>query len=235
MLFEIKRNIRLLQRNYRDRKNRIWQQMQLQKVNHIDLPYQIELIQPIMQSAYFEAKLHNIQVCCEKLSHLVLETNQIFSFWNNLGAPTLKNGFQKGRMLKNGRLLAEVGGGICQAACIIYHCALQAGLRILERHCHSIDIYEEHERFTPLGADATVVHGFKDLRIQNPYPFPISIYLEVKEHQLICRFFSAFPLEVKKLNFDRIYAEKQIIVETNELKSNNQKACIAMSFYGKKS
>jgi vancomycin resistance protein VanW len=48
-------------------------------------------------------------------------------------------------------------------------------LEIIERHAHSIDIYREEERFTPLGADATVVWGFKDLRLRNPHSFAVSI------------------------------------------------------------
>jgi vancomycin resistance protein VanW len=58
---------------------------------------------------------------------------------------------------------------------LLYHLALVGGLEIVERHAHSVDIYREHERYTPLGADATVVWGFKDLRLRNPYPFAVAI------------------------------------------------------------
>ncbi len=47
-----------------------------------------------------------------------------------------------------------------------------SGLKILERHPHSRDIYDDRTRFTPLGADATVSFGFKDLRVLNNLPTP---------------------------------------------------------------
>ncbi|HTP30232.1 MAG TPA: VanW family protein, partial [Anaeromyxobacteraceae bacterium] len=36
-----------------------------------------------------------------------------------------------------------------------------------ERHSHSIDLYTDSTRFAPLGADATVAYGRKDLRFEN--------------------------------------------------------------------
>lgn len=234
MIFSIKRKIRLIQRYLNDWKKGNFQHLRLERTAQIEAAFSIELKQPIMPSEYFENKLHNIQVCANKINGLLLQPNQIFSFWYLIGSPTLSNGFQKGRMLKQGKLHAEVGGGICQASSILYHLSLISGLKIVERHCHSVDIYEEHERFTPLGSDATVVHGFKDLRFQNPFNFPIYINIEINENQLICRFFSASPIQSKKLSFDKTNTENQIIVKTNELKSNNQSECIAVSFYNKK-
>lgn len=234
MLFEIKRIIRLYQRKIKDWREKKLQLMSLSKAKDFDLPYHFELSQPIMPSPFFENKLHNIQLCATILNGIKVEPNQIFSFWHLIKFPSQANGFQKGRMLKNGKLHSETGGGICQVACILYHSAILLGLTIIERYCHSIDIYEEYERFTPLGADSTVVYGFKDLRFQNPYPFPIIINLEINNNSLVCRIFSANLLNVKSLSFDREYLENQIVVRTNELINDNQTVCIVESVYGKK-
>ena len=50
---------------------------------------------------------------------------------------------------------------------LIYYVSLMAGLEVLERHPHSRDIYDDQTRYAPLGADATVAYGFKDLRVLN--------------------------------------------------------------------
>jgi len=63
-------------------------------------------------------------------------------------------------------LALDYGGGLCQLSGIIYHAVLEAGLEILERHPHSLDIYTATTRYTPLGSDAAVVYGHKDLRFK---------------------------------------------------------------------
>jgi vancomycin resistance protein VanW len=105
----------------------------------------------------------------------LINPGSYWSFWGRIGKPSAGNGFVVGRNIVEGRLVRQVGGGLCQLSSLVYHLALLGGLEIVERHPHSIDIYRENERFTPLGADATVVWGFKDLRLKNPYHFAISM------------------------------------------------------------
>lgn len=144
----------------------------------------IRLIQPIMPGAFYDNKITNISRGCTLLSRTVIESQESWSFWQRLHRPNAANGFVTGRNLVNGVLTAQTGGGLCQLLSMVYHLALLAGLSIIERHPHSIDIYEEHQRFTPLGADATVVWGFKDLRLHNPHPFPVSFEFFVNNGQL---------------------------------------------------
>jgi vancomycin resistance protein VanW len=97
----------------------------------------------------------------------------IFSFWGVVGRPNAARGYLPGRSLLGGQLMPDYGGGLCQLSGLIYYLCLQAGLEILERHPHSRDIYEDAERYTPLGADATVAYGFKDLRMLNTLRAPV--------------------------------------------------------------
>jgi vancomycin resistance protein VanW len=138
-------------------------------------PAWIELAQPVMPSALLENKLSNISRGVSLINMSLIEPGEIWSFWSRVGRPSSRNRFVEGRNLVGGRLVSQVGGGLCQLSSLIYHLALLSGLEIVERHAHSIDIYREEERFTPLGADATVVWGFKDLRLRNPHPFAVSI------------------------------------------------------------
>lgn len=73
-----------------------------------------------------------------------------------------KRDTKNGRNLVAGKIQGNYGGGLCQVSGLLYYIALATGLEILERHAHSIDIYAEEDRFAPLGADDTVVFGYKN-------------------------------------------------------------------------
>ena len=188
--------------------------------NPLKLNHKLSHYQEIKMSHSFGNKVHNIDLCLEHINHVVIEPSQVFSFWQLVPQPVLKNGFKTGRNLVNGQIREDVGGGICQVSGILYINALKAGLKIIERHSHSIDIYQEHERFTPLGSDATVVYGYKDLQFQNTYRFPIQIIMQRLEQQLICNFYSPEDLPDFDLNFqvDMTQQLKCVTTYVNEVK-----------------
>jgi vancomycin resistance protein VanW len=166
-------------------------------------PVAVALWQPVMPSAVLEAKLENLRRGAALLDRSVIEPGGRWSFWNEVGRPTARAGFREGRNLVDGRLVRQVGGGLCQLSGLVHHLALLAGLEIVERHAHSIDIYREEERHTPLGADATVVWGFKDLRLRNPHPFAVSLGCAVDGHRLHGWIRSAAPLATRTVTFAR--------------------------------
>lgn len=174
----------------------------------------IATTQEIKQGAFFENKVHNIKTASFKVESIIINPNQVFSFWKIVGSPSEKNGFKKGRNIIKGKVSEEIGGGLCQLSSILYITSLKANLEILERHNHSVDIYKEEDRFTPLGADATVVYGYKDLRIKNNYEFPIQFRFSYIENQIICNLESLEKIDENKLNFIRNYKENSIEVST---------------------
>lgn len=147
--------------------------------------HQISLRQPIRKNEYSENKKHNLRLAIQKIENLEILPLQIFSFWNLIPPPLSKNGFKKGRNLVGNELALDYGGGLCQLSGIIYHLVLEAGIEILERHPHSLDIYTEATRYTPMGSDATVVYGHKDLRFINNLGFPISFQFEILENEIV--------------------------------------------------
>lgn len=176
--------------NFALKHDRIWQTQ-----------YQISTQQEIKINQYFENKTHNIDLTIQTLHGLVIEPNQIFSFWHLVQAPTQRNGYKIGRNLVQGKVTEDIGGGICQISCLLYINALKTGLRIIERHAHSVDIYQEHERFTPLGSDASVVYGYKDLQFQNNLDFPIQIKILRQHNQLLALFVTKRPTRTYLLDF----------------------------------
>ncbi len=193
-------------------------------------PHTITIKQPIFQSALFENKLHNIRIASQRIESLIIHPQEIVSFWKAVGIPNHQNGFKKGRNIIAGQLQEGYGGGLCQISGMIYHLALIAGLNILERHNHSIDIYKETERYTPLGADATVVYGYKDLRIINNQTFPIQFKFSISEKEFIGHLYTLAPIKAKKIIFEKKILGKEILVTTKQA-VDKKKIMLSQSIY----
>ena len=177
------------------------------------------VVQPIMPSAFYDNKVINITRGAALVDKSIIGANQNWSFWHRVNCPNASNGFVSGRNLVNGKLVAQTGGGLCQLSSIAYHLALLGGLTIVERHAHSIDIYEDDQRFTPLGADATVVWGFKDLRLHNPHSFAVSLEFRVEKGRLIGEFNAEIEWVAPQIDFVQIPLEKSF-VQVNTIVNN---------------
>lgn len=152
----------------------------------IDCPFSVCEKQIIRPGKSYEGKLHNLQLAAEKINRVTIGSGETFSFWRVIGKPDHSNGYRKSRSLVSGSLAESYGGGLCQIAGILYYLSLKGCLEIAERYHHSMDIYTEEERYAPLGSDATVVYGYKDLRIRNPYSFPVRFRLDTDGDILTC-------------------------------------------------
>ncbi len=171
-----------------------------QKLNStINFEHYILLNQEVVRNETFDSKIYNFSVASQKINQYVLKPNEIFSFWNIIGNP--KKQFKKGRTIQNGKIIEEVGGGLCQVSGIIYYISLISGLKILERHNHSVDIYNDATRFCPLGTDATLVYGYKDLRIRNENAFPIKFEILITNNKISIKLLSTEKIEENILAF----------------------------------
>lgn len=195
--------------------------------NNINYLSKINLKQEIKQSETFQNKVFNLSLASKKINEFEILPNEIFSFWKIIGNPN--NKFKKGRTISNGKITEEVGGGICQVSGIIYYVSLIAGLQILERHCHSVDIYTDETRFAPLGLDATIVYGYKDLRIRNNFSFPIKFEIKVIENYIFIELLSEKKINENKLFFESKINDKYTLVSV----MNENKMIIGQSKYNK--
>ena len=195
----------------------------LQKTN---FDFKIEIRQEIKPSETFENKVFNLGLAGYKVSDVVIFPNQLFSFWNSVGNPEI--GFKKGRTIQNGVIKEDNAGGICQVSGLVYYLSLLAGMDVVERYNHSVDIYNEETRFAPLGADATVVYGYKDLRFINNHSSPIKFQITIDENYIIGRLLSKSELVERNIRFEEIHNDNSIEVLTYD---NNKPICT--SFYKK--
>lgn len=161
----------------------------------------IEISQEIKQSKTANAKIENFKIAISKIEQIQIKPNEIFSFWKIVGNPSKKNGFVESRSIVNGEIKSTYGGGLCQLSGLIYYASLYANLNVIERHNHSTDIYTNETRFTPLGSDAAVVFGFKNLKVKNNLNTPIQFSFILVNDKLTIRINSTNIIEKNTVEF----------------------------------
>lgn len=212
-MHKLKRRIKLLLRQVNDAvSGTAFRWAQGKTADFQAFPHYIEVVQPFMPSPLLDNKIHNLNLAIRQLHLLQWEPQRTLSFWHLVGEASAERGYREGRNLIAGKLQQDFGGGLCQLSGILYHLALLANLHIVERHHHSRDIYREEERFTPLGSDATVVYGYKDLRLENNLSVPLVLWLQVTETTLTARLHAAQQLNPQRLVFERQYADTSVTV-----------------------
>ncbi len=228
-LFAFKIQIKLIIRLIKDLVNRDFFKFSQKQKTSIAFDHKISISQAFLPSNSLENKIHNIKIAAEKINKIIIKPDEIFSFWRIIGNPNRKNGFKKGRNIISEKLKEDYGGGLCQLSGIMYHISLVSILKIIERHNHTVDLYSNEARYTPLGADATVVYAYKDLRVQNTFNFPIKFNVIVKEDSLFIELLSQSKIIERNLTFNAIH--KNNIIEVDTLNEENK--VIAKSVYKK--
>ena len=120
-------------------------------------------------------KIQNLRIAIGNLDGVEVPAGGVFSFWKHVGRATRLRGFVAGRELREGCIIPNVGGGLCQLSNALYDAALQANLEIVERHRHTQVVagsLAEHDR------DATVFWNYVDLRFRSAKPFRISARMD---------------------------------------------------------
>ena len=119
-------------------------------------------------------KIHNLRAALRGLDGVEVPAGRVLSFWKQVGRATRRRGFVAGRELREGCLIANVGGGLCQLSNALYEAAERAGFTILERHGHSRVVPGSRAQ---LGRDATVFWNYVDLRFVSDHAFRIEARL----------------------------------------------------------
>ena len=118
-----------------------------------------------------DERAENLRLAAEAINGYVIEPGATFSFNEVVGDTTAERGYKEAPVLYSSGLGSSDGGGICQVSTALYIAAVKADLEIVERHPHSVP-----SDYAPIGLDATIVYGSRDLRIKNNTDFPITIY-----------------------------------------------------------
>lgn len=113
----------------------------------------------------------NIRAAAAKMDGTMLKPGDLFSFNDVVGPRTLEAGFAYAPEIVGDELETGVGGGTCQVASTLHAAALFGALDVVERHAHG-----RASSYAKVGLDATVAYGRVDLRLRNPFPFPVILH-----------------------------------------------------------
>jgi len=111
-------------------------------------------------------RIHNIEVATEKLNGAIITPDQIFSMYQTVGDIEKQTGFVDSTIIKNGRTITGIGGGVCQVSTTLFRAALNAGLPIIERSPHSYRV-NYYEQDSPPGLDAAIYFPSQDIKFKN--------------------------------------------------------------------
>jgi vancomycin resistance protein VanW len=133
-------------------------------------------------------KIQNLRCALRGLDGIEVEAGRTLSFWRQVGRPIRRRGYVAGRELREGCIIATIGGGLCQLSNALYDAGLQAGLEIVERHAHT--------RIVPgsraaAGRDATVFWNYLDLRLCGRRSFRVEARLTADDLELTIRGYGA--------------------------------------------
>jgi vancomycin resistance protein YoaR len=113
-------------------------------------------------STTLPARVNNIHVLGAALDGKLVAPGDTFSLNDAVGQRTAAKGYQEANAIVKGKLVPQMGGGICQVATTLFNAVFMSGLPITERVSHSFYI-----ALYPMGRDCTVSWDGPDLRWKN--------------------------------------------------------------------
>ncbi|RMH38102.1 MAG: hypothetical protein D6689_20125 [Deltaproteobacteria bacterium] len=144
----------------------------------------------------------NLKLAASKLDGYVLMPGAEFSFNDVVGPRTEAEGYKIAHVITSGEMVDGLAGGSCQISTTLHGAAFFAGLDILKSTPHS-----RPSTYVTMGLDATVVYPVTDLKLRNPYDFPVVI------HYRVARGEATVEILGKKRPYDRIEFEREILEE----------------------
>ncbi len=116
----------------------------------------------------------NIRLASNKINGVVLMPGEQFSYNKVVGKRTAQAGFKSAPAYSGGKVVNDIGGGICQVSSTLYNTALRANLEIIKRSNHRFAT-----GYVPLSTDATVSWGGPEFIFKNSRKYPIKIVSKV--------------------------------------------------------
>jgi len=139
-----------------------------------------------------EARTENIRVGLRYLSGMVVLPGEQFSLAAALAPISTDRGYVDAGVIRDGRLVEGIGGGLSQVSTTVLNTAWFAGLELDEFTPHSYYI----ERY-PVGREATISVGLIDNVWTNDTTSPVVIQTSMEEDTIVMRFWGERQYNVK--------------------------------------
>jgi vancomycin resistance protein YoaR len=157
-------------------------------------------------------RAQNIALAAQRMHQSLIPPGGVFSFNQVVGERTAEQGFQIADTIVGGRIVPDVGGGICQVSSTLYQNVLSLGLEVLKRHPHSMLV-----SYVQPGLDATVAYDFLDFQFRNHSAGWLLITSTAREGALRIRFYSCKPPYTVRINREETWNENGVTVKVERL------------------
>jgi vancomycin resistance protein YoaR len=150
-----------------------------------------------------KARNDNLKLLASHMDGVVLRPGQEISFNKISGDRTEKEGYKVAHVIEAGEMVDGMAGGACQISTTLHGAAFFAGLDITATTPHS-----RPSTYVPLGFDSTVVYPAVDLKMKNPYDFPVVI------HYRVARGEAEVEILGKVRPFDKVEFVREVVEST---------------------
>lgn len=147
---------------------------------------------------------YNLTLGAAKLNGVLIKPGEEFSFAEALGPITKEEGYKAELVIKNGKTIPELGGGLCQVSTTAFRAAIYSGLPITERQPHAYPV----QYYNPQGMDSTIYPPHPDLRFINDTPGYILIQTKVAGNTLTFEFYGSDDGRKIKVRGPQLYDKK---------------------------
>ena len=121
----------------------------------------------------------NIRLACDSFNGSLVMPDEIFSLNEKTGLRSTAKGYQDAGAIKNGKLVPEPGGGVCQVSTTLFNAIVRSGVEIVERNNHSYPI-----SYVPRGMDAMINYPGQDFKFKNTTNSPMYILTSFVDQKL---------------------------------------------------
>ena len=201
LFFELAVKKGIIQRNIKDlfSKEKFARKKVEEKLPVTISEYNSYLIKKGTEIELQENKVVNVEIASSKINGLIIHPGETFSYWRTIGTVNKRKGYKEGRVIRNNKVKAGMGGGLCNLANTINLLVLNSPLEITEFHTHSDALAPDDGERIPLKDGTCVGYNYIDYRFKNTTDSDFQLNLWVKDKYLYGELKSVkdFPWEYK--------------------------------------
>lgn len=112
----------------------------------------------------------NVTNGCRLINGSLVMPGETLSANKKMEPYTVQNGYGMGTAYVNGKVVPDMGGGICQVSSTLYNAVLFSELDVVQRFNHSLSV-----DYVSLARDAAIAGTWKDFVFKNTSKYPIYI------------------------------------------------------------
>lgn len=112
----------------------------------------------------------NVANGCRHINGSVVMPGETLSANKKMAPYTVQNGYGMGTAYVDGKVVPDMGGGICQVSSTLYNAVLFAELGVEQRQAHSLSV-----DYVELARDAAIAGTWKDFVFKNTTKYPVYV------------------------------------------------------------